>query len=120
MFLPHFDVTCDLLLKRPTATWNLFVLYNDQKRKKIDIHTCLVPLDCSKICASLGLFGPKRYISSLLLLFFFILLVYCFLEKFFNNFSCSKQNINDGENILQNSESLVAMTHDGNCCENFL
>ena len=26
MFLPHFDVFCDLLLKRPTTTWNLFVL----------------------------------------------------------------------------------------------
>ena len=122
MFLPDFDVTCDLLLKRPTETWNLFVLYNEKKKKKIDIHTCLVPLDCSKICANLGLFGPRRYISSLLLLFFFILLVcsISFLEKFFNTFSCSKQNINDGENILQNSESLVAMTHDGNCCENFL
>ena len=33
MFLPHFDVLCDLLLNRRTATWNLFVLYNDQKRK---------------------------------------------------------------------------------------
>ena len=122
LFLPHFDVLCDLLLNRPTETWNLFVLYNDQKRKKIDIHTFLVPLDCSKICASLGLFGPRRYISSLLLPFFFILLVYStsFLEKFFNTFSCSKQNINDSENILQNSESLVAMTHDGNCCEDFL
>ena len=28
MFLPHFDVICDLLLNRRTATWNLFVLYN--------------------------------------------------------------------------------------------
>ena len=28
MFLPHFDVLCDLLLKRRTATWNLFALYN--------------------------------------------------------------------------------------------
>ena len=28
MFLPHFDVLCDLLLNRSTATWNLFVLYN--------------------------------------------------------------------------------------------
>ena len=27
MFLPHFDVICDLLLNRRTATWNLFVLY---------------------------------------------------------------------------------------------
>ena len=28
IFLPHFDVICDLLLNRSTATWNLFVLYN--------------------------------------------------------------------------------------------
>ena len=28
MFLPHFDVLCDLLLNRRTATWNLFVKYN--------------------------------------------------------------------------------------------
>ena len=26
-FLPHFDVICDLLLKRHTATWNLFFKY---------------------------------------------------------------------------------------------
>ena len=25
LFLPHFDVICELLLKRRTATWNLFV-----------------------------------------------------------------------------------------------
>ena len=56
MFLTHFDVFCDLLLNRPTATWNPFVLYNDQKRKKTDTPTCLVPLDCSRICASLGIF----------------------------------------------------------------
>ena len=30
MFLPHFDVLCDLLLNRHTATWNLFVLYNKE------------------------------------------------------------------------------------------
>ena len=94
---------------------NLFVLYNDHS----DTHTCLVPLDCSKICASLGIFSsPKGYISSLLLPFFLILLVYSFFEKFFNVSSCSKQN--NGENILQNSESLVAMAHDGDCCEDFL
>ena len=34
MFLPHFDVLCDLLLNRRTATWNLFVLYN--KKFKIN------------------------------------------------------------------------------------
>ena len=27
IFLPHFDVLCNLLLNRRTATWNLFVLY---------------------------------------------------------------------------------------------
>ena len=30
MFLPHFDVLCDLLLNRRTATRNLFVLYNKE------------------------------------------------------------------------------------------
>ena len=30
MFLQHFDVLCDLLMNRRTATWNLFVLYNKQ------------------------------------------------------------------------------------------
>ena len=27
LFLPHFDVICDLLLNRRTATWSLFVKY---------------------------------------------------------------------------------------------
>ena len=113
-FLPHFDVSCDLLLKGPTATWNLFVLNNDQKSIKTDIHTCIVPFDCSRIYASLGIFKSQCYFTSRLL-FFSILLLYIFFEKFFNDFTCSKQN--EGENILQNSESFVAMTHDGNCCE---
>ena len=30
MFLPHFDVICDLLLNRLTETWNLF-FFNDKK-----------------------------------------------------------------------------------------
>ena len=30
MFLPHFDIICDVLLYIPTGTWNLFVL-NDNK-----------------------------------------------------------------------------------------
>ena len=33
MFLPHFDILCDLLLNRRTATWNLFVLYNKEFKK---------------------------------------------------------------------------------------
>ena len=28
VFLPHFDNFCDLLLNTPSATWNLFVLYD--------------------------------------------------------------------------------------------
>ena len=28
LFLPHFDIICDLLLDRCTATWNLFVNLN--------------------------------------------------------------------------------------------
>ena len=32
MFLPHFDVFCDLSLNRRTATWNLFVLYNKEAK----------------------------------------------------------------------------------------
>ena len=32
MFLPHFDVFCDLLLNRRTATWNLFALYNKETK----------------------------------------------------------------------------------------
>ena len=31
--LQHFDVLCDLLLNRRTATWNLFVLYNKELKK---------------------------------------------------------------------------------------
>ena len=30
MFLPHIDVFFDLLLYRPTATWNLFTSYNNK------------------------------------------------------------------------------------------
>ena len=44
MFLPHFDVLCDLLLHRPTATWNAlnFVLYMPwSEKKKRPIHTYL-------------------------------------------------------------------------------
>ena len=30
MFLPHFDILCNLLLNQSTETWNLFVLYNKE------------------------------------------------------------------------------------------
>ena len=33
MSLPHFDVTCDLLLNGHTATLNLFVLFSKEVKK---------------------------------------------------------------------------------------
>ena len=33
-FLPHFDVLCDLLLNRRTATGNLFVFYDKELKYK--------------------------------------------------------------------------------------
>ena len=35
MFLPHFDILCDLILNRRTATWNLFVLYNKEFKNTV-------------------------------------------------------------------------------------
>ena len=99
MFLPLL-VLCDLLLNRPTATCNLFVLHNDQKTKKTDTHTCLVPHDL-KICTFQS---QTQFFVSAFFFFSFNLLVYSFFETFSMVFSCSTQ-IN-GENILQNSESL--------------
>ena len=96
------------------------------KKKKTDTHTCLLRLDCSRICASLGIF--LTFFKSQALLFvtassFFLYLnctviVNSFFEKFFNVFPCSKHN--NGEYILENGESLIAMKHDGSCCEHFL
>ena len=34
MFLPHFDVFCDLFLNRRAATWNLFVFGEGKRRKE--------------------------------------------------------------------------------------
>ena len=31
----HFDVLCDLFLNRRTATWNLFVLFNEELKKDL-------------------------------------------------------------------------------------
>ena len=79
---------------------------------RTDKHTCLEPFECWWICASLGVLKSQTLLFGSSTSFFFILLVKSFLEKFFNVFT--------GKNILQNSESLVVMTHDGNCCEVFL
>ena len=37
MSLSHFDVFCDPLLNRPTATWNLFILYNKEVKVNSDV-----------------------------------------------------------------------------------
>ena len=34
LFLPHFDIICDLLLNRRTATWNLFIKLILERRQK--------------------------------------------------------------------------------------
>ena len=39
VFSPHFDVFCGLLLNRRTATWNLSVLY-DKERKHVNEVIC--------------------------------------------------------------------------------
>ena len=40
LFLPHFDILCDLLLNRCTATWNLFVKYH---KAWVTYQTILIP-----------------------------------------------------------------------------
>ena len=101
VILTHFDVFCDLLLKRLMATWNLFVLYTVQwPEKKADKHTCLEPLDCSRNCASLGIFKSQTLLFVSASSFFFILLVSSFFEKIFNVFTCSKRN-NDEHIIFE-------------------
>ena len=35
LFLPHFDVICDLLLNRHMATWNLFIKYTQTKHESV-------------------------------------------------------------------------------------
>ena len=47
MFLPHFDILCDLLLNRHTATWNLFVLYN-KELKKVSMMTSSMRLSSNR------------------------------------------------------------------------
>ena len=60
LFLPHFDVLCDLLLNRRTATWNLFVkhiLWNIQTR---DLLKPLILKHAWKLCLTLPPSSPKR------------------------------------------------------------
>ena len=45
MFLPHFDVLCDLLMNRRTVTWNLFVLYNKELKKALMMTSSIRRID---------------------------------------------------------------------------
>ena len=56
MFLPHFDVLCDLLMNRRTATWNLFVyiIKNLNIRKKCIFISNIATLTDTKIALTWG------------------------------------------------------------------
>ena len=40
LFLPHFDVLCDLLLNRRTVTWNLFVKHYYRETEEQNSNGC--------------------------------------------------------------------------------
>ena len=43
LFLPHFDIICDLLLNRCMATWNLLVLCNKEFKKVLMMTSSIRP-----------------------------------------------------------------------------
>ena len=49
----HFDVFCDLLLNDVLQHGGIYSFYVMNRKRKRE--TCLVPLDCSRICASSGI-----------------------------------------------------------------
>ena len=57
MFLPHFNIFCDLLLNRCTATWNLFVSNN----KETNYHWKTLRYDTkSGLCPAIRHLGQTR------------------------------------------------------------
>lgn len=51
MFLPHFDIFCDLLLNMPIATWIFFILYNKEPKQFYwRCHLCIWPPPTDPIC----------------------------------------------------------------------
>ena len=113
MFLSHFDVLCDLLLNRSLC---LFMVRKEKDRYMYLPRTSWL---FGGLCYFRHFFSPKHYYWSLLLLFSLSYL-YTVSSKSFPTSFLAQSEINNGENILQNSESLVAITHDGNCCEDIL
>ena len=105
-----FSVFCDLYME--------YICFKQRREKKNDIHIlasyCLTVLGFELVQA---FFNNATFRLG----FFFYFLSYfytVFPKSFFNTFTRSNQ-INR-ENISQICESLIAMTHGGNCCEDFL
>ena len=103
MFLPHFaQDRCPLwsITEQTHCYMKSICFIQWRENKKQQTHTCLVPLDCSRICAS--------SLSDL-----------CTVSlKSFSMPSLAQSNYY--ENIFQNCESHIAMTHIGNFCDDFL
>ena len=91
----------------------IYLFYTMNRNEKWQ--TCLVLLDYSTICASLGVFQITNAIFRLYFLFSSLSFLYTVLRNVFQRLHLLKEEYS--EKILQNCESLVAMTHDGNCCE---
>ena len=66
MFLPHFDIICDLLLNRRTTTWNLFDLYNKKKvlimasSIRLSSKSCQIQKKIAKLI-SVNCISPKTF-----------------------------------------------------------
>ena len=62
LFLPHFDVICNLLLNRRTATWNLFVKCNHLDKSghlgSMFRFLCILPCKCN--CMSRQCYCTQR------------------------------------------------------------
>ena len=80
LFLPHFDVICDLLLERCTATWNLFVNYTTN---------CLLP----NFSRSFEHRHPKDYVEKT--------------SKFWDDLSSHKEQNKGNSRIIHSFVGLI-------------
>ena len=60
LFLPHFDVICDLLLNRRTATWNLFVKWHCEVALYVQLNEWKVSLKVCSVQRSLALESLRK------------------------------------------------------------
>ena len=79
LFIPHFDIFCDLLLIKPMATWNLFCFIQWQKRKKRHTRNTAWLFEdfCEFRCQFRHILSHKHYFSTLLRFFFSSLNLTC-------------------------------------------